>query len=121
MSNSNSYMNDYMKNRWRIRRQSAIRYLGGKCINCESTEYLQFHHVEPKNKSYNISKLSSVNITDFWQEIYKCKLLCNSCHKEEHGSKHPCGTPQKYWTGCRCSLYIEAKRAYARRNRHRYT
>lgn len=58
-------------------------------IGCEHCDYrdpivLQFHHINPKDKSFTISKISRTLI-DILRETEKCMVLCANCHiKEEH-------------------------------------
>lgn len=105
----NQYMNAYMKERYRKRREEAIIYLGGVCVDCGTTNDLHFHHQDPTQKSFTIARGSSFSNERFWAEIDKCFLLCMDCHHTHHASTYPCGTPQKYWRGCTCT---ECKRAY---------
>ena len=65
------------------RREQVIEQLGGVCShpNCNCTENLQFDHINPLEKSYNISeRLSSWNIRRLQPEIKKCQLLCPEHH-----------------------------------------
>ena len=63
------------------RLQEMKNKLGNKCVKCGATENLQFDHIDPKTKCFN------VNPQDSWQktltELYKCQLLCPSCHLEK--------------------------------------
>ena len=112
------YMRIYMTRRWRIRRKTAIRYLGGKCVVCGSTRKLQFDHIDPKQKSFTISKMTSIQEELFWKEIDKCQLLCEDHHKEktkveqsivwDGRRKH--GTCTMYQRGCRCEPCRKWKR-----------
>ena len=79
----NAYLNDYMKRRWKTRREIAVRFLGGKC-DCGSPEDLDFHHIDRKSKINSIAKMSSASEEKFWAEIKKCVLRCKPCHKKEH-------------------------------------
>jgi len=71
---------------------SELRRLkGGKCENCgysKCDKALEFHHVNEKDKKFNISRRSSKNLkkgwTEFIEEINKCVLLCANCHREAH-------------------------------------
>jgi hypothetical protein len=46
---------------------------------------LEFHHRDPKEKEFQISRLTTVIMTeDVRQELDKCDLLCSVCHKEFH-------------------------------------
>ena len=69
-------------------RLKAIESLGGKCVKCGYSKYpevLEFHHKNPSEKDFNISKKGHCRS---WQrvssEIKKCDLLCANCHREEH-------------------------------------
>ena len=89
-------------NRWRCKKcnvegvqkrrdkvkQMAILYKGGKCIKCGYNNCigaLEFHHLDPNEKEFGISK---DGYTKSWEniklEIDKCVLLCANCHREEH-------------------------------------
>lgn len=76
--------------RLRKMKQKCVDYKGGKCCKCGYNKYtgaLEFHHLDPKEKDFNISKsrLSkwSNKITS---ELDKCILVCSNCHKEIHGN-----------------------------------
>lgn len=67
----------------------AILYLGGKCIKCDyakSMNALEFHHRNPNEKEFSLSKA----LTGKWKwerlkaELDKCDLLCANCHREVH-------------------------------------
>lgn len=77
-SDYNKSMNNYMKNRWEARRQSAIAYLGGKCVQCGKTDELEFDHIDPSTKVMTIARASSRNEEFFWKEVDKCQLLCKT-------------------------------------------
>ncbi len=58
------------------------------CSICEYNNYLdilEFHHVIPKNKLFNIrqSTMGRSN-KKLVEELNKCILLCPNCHKEMH-------------------------------------
>lgn len=105
-------MNSYMKKRYIKRRELAISYLGSVCINCQSSQDLQFHHIDPNTKLYTIAKASSFSETRFWSEVEKCELLCSDCHATHHQIIHPCGTVHRYWQGCRCRDCLDARNKY---------
>lgn len=69
--------------RYYNRRLFAINYLGGKCNNCGILNNLQFDHINPKNKKYNISKILMYKIDTLTEELNKCQLLCEKCHKQK--------------------------------------
>jgi 5-methylcytosine-specific restriction endonuclease McrA len=70
--------------RWKHqRRDDAIVLLGGKCIDCGSTENLEFDHVDPALKRFNPTDIWSRNVVTRIDELAKCVLRCNSCHKKK--------------------------------------
>jgi 5-methylcytosine-specific restriction endonuclease McrA len=77
----NSYMNSYMKRRWKKRRRKAIQYLGGCCVKCGRTKKLQFDHIDPRTKTCTIARASSFSQKRFLKEVNKCQLLCKKHHK----------------------------------------
>lgn len=67
-----------------------VKYKGGKCEKCgynKCMNALQFHHTDPSEKDFNISRYTCSNKSDLdkvYQEVDKCILLCANCHTEEH-------------------------------------
>lgn len=61
-----------------------IEKLGGKCADCGYCAHpsaLQFDHVDPSQKLYEIAKLIGRMDRDFiWAEVKKCVLRCANCH-----------------------------------------
>lgn len=110
----NAYMNDYMKNRYKRRRIEAVEKLGGKCTSCGSFESLEFDHIDPAGKDFTMAKAASFSETRWQKELEKCQLLCTDCHKLKHSVDNPCGTPQKYWNGCKCQA---CKAAYSKHHK----
>lgn len=117
---------DYKK-KWRERtRKWAISYLGNCCAICGATDLLEFDHINPYSKSFDIS----VGIRDGYglnrlkNELSKCQLLCDKHHYEKthKDGKHTGGynkiiDPQHgtailYGTGCRCDICRNWKRLY---------
>jgi hypothetical protein len=66
----------------------AIKELGGKCHKCNEKRIwlLCFHHIIPEEKeeSINFLKNSKVRFSKLLQEVNKCQLLCQNCHREAH-------------------------------------
>lgn len=63
------------------RRKEGIRYLGGHCVVCKTTNNLNVDHVNPKTKiSHNIWSWSESRRK---KELDKCQLLCETHHKEK--------------------------------------
>jgi hypothetical protein len=62
--------------------QDYQKEFGGKCQECGSTDRLNFHHIDPESKSFEISKNKPEKETRF--ELLKCALFCYRCHRKEH-------------------------------------
>jgi hypothetical protein len=63
-----------------------VAYKGGKCLHCgysKCVKALQFHHLDPKEKDFNIRNYSK-SFEKQKEEVDKCILLCANCHAEEH-------------------------------------
>jgi endogenous inhibitor of DNA gyrase (YacG/DUF329 family) len=79
--------------RWKIselRRKlklKCLEYKGGKCSNCgysKCVNSLSFHHLNPDEKDFEISKFKTKVFNNLKPELDKCILLCFNCHAEEH-------------------------------------
>jgi hypothetical protein len=64
-------------------REILIEKLGGKCVECGCTETLQFDHIDPSTKSFNIATGYTKPKEVLLEEVAKCQLLCNKCHIEK--------------------------------------
>ncbi len=65
----------------------ARQYCGDKCEICgynKCPQALEFHHVEPKLKSFQIGSGSTWALDKMLAEADKCVLLCANCHREYH-------------------------------------
>ena len=76
------FQEDGRKEKRRKKRLQEMKdKLGNKCVKCGATKNLQFDHIDPKTKCFN------VNPQDSWEktlpELYKCQLICGSCHLEK--------------------------------------
>lgn len=65
------------------RRRILIEEFGGKCVICNSTNDLVFHHNKP-TKVYGIGRGSYRRINDVRINRDCYQLLCESCHTEYH-------------------------------------
>jgi len=56
------------------------------CKVCKESDYrcLEFHHIDPKTKKFNISCYKGHSRKTLLEEIEKCIVLCSNCHKKEH-------------------------------------
>lgn len=120
-ANSNEYMASYMNRRYHSRRVEALALLGGCCVVCGTTEKLEFDHIDPSTKIFDVSKLNGVSKERYFDEISKCQLLCHEHHVEksisERSVDHGEGITGK--KNCRCELCGPLKREYEKRYRNR--
>ena len=69
-------------------KEKCVEYKGGFCEKCGYDRYfgaLEFHHVNPKNKDFEISSVKRNLLCNVVKkELDKCLLLCSNCHAEEH-------------------------------------
>lgn len=72
---------EYDLERYYKRRSEYIEKLGGKCIRCNSTDALEFDHIDAQSKSFDISSMMLRQKDMVDAEIAKCQLLCHSCHR----------------------------------------
>lgn len=89
-------MRAYMLRRYRARTELARFALGGRCVECGSTENLEFDHKDNITKSFEIAHSWNTSALRFWREISKCQLLCDRHHNEktirEKGQSSAIGT-----------------------------
>lgn len=119
----NEYMNDYMFNRYLEKIKEYIDMLGGKCVKCGENKNLEFDHIDPNTKSFNICVGWSRRKEVIVEELKKCQLLCKSCHVEksivESGkkiAKNTHGTISSY-RYCKCDLCKMAKSVHNKRTK----
>lgn len=112
----------YHRSYYYKRRQKLYDFLGGKCVVCGATEDLEFDHIDPAQKSFDIKDNLTLSEA-VKQELEKCQLLCRAHHTEktiraqikvsfEHGTSYG-------WRRARCSCVAcsEARwHYYDRRN-----
>ncbi|HEX5186504.1 MAG TPA: hypothetical protein VFV86_06400 [Nitrososphaeraceae archaeon] len=62
-----------------------------KCEKCgynKCMEVLDFHHLDPNQKEFNISNFGRMKgftkLDQVIEEIKKCVVLCSNCHREFH-------------------------------------
>lgn len=70
-------------------KQILVEEAGGRCVLCgydRSLCALQFHHLDPAQKSFGIAQRGNTrSIDDVRREVAKCVLLCSNCHAEVEG------------------------------------
>lgn len=117
--NYNEYMRKYMLARYHERRKQAVEKLGGKCIDCGTTEDLEFDHADSKTKEFNVAKIWSYKQERFEAELSKCVLRCHKCHVEKSRQydwrivDHGGGVSGK--NRCKCELCKAKKSEYNRK------
>lgn len=81
------YVDNSIKRRRELKK-NAMEYKGGCCEYCgykSIPEVYDFHHLDPKEKDFGISKKGYCHS---WEkvkiELDKCVMLCSNCHREEH-------------------------------------
>ena len=68
-------------------KKMLIEYKGSKCEYCgydKCMRALEFHHLNPNEKDFGLSRCLSKSIPLLKKEVDKCILLCSNCHAEEH-------------------------------------
>lgn len=82
----------YHRSKYREYRLRNMQYVakGGpvECAHCGSTESLEFDHIDPDLKSFNISARKSLGSKEFRDELDKCQLLCRPCHEAKTASEN---------------------------------
>lgn len=75
------------KNKRRKFKLMCLRYKGNKCASCgynKCLDALDFHHLDPKEKDFNISSVTVFEFNEVKDELDKCVILCSNCHREVH-------------------------------------
>lgn len=83
--NKQKYIDTTNKNRqWFIDYKKTL-----KCNRCGFAHpaALDFHHIDPNTKDFNMARVSKGNKDKIIAEIAKCEVLCANCHRIEH-AKH---------------------------------
>lgn len=69
-------------------KELAVEYKGGCCSQCfyaRDITALEFHHLDPNEKDFSISRNGSTRSWEGVQkELDKCILVCANCHREIH-------------------------------------
>jgi 5-methylcytosine-specific restriction endonuclease McrA len=113
----------YQRDWCRRKRLDALQ--GRSCEHCGTTTDLEFHHVDPSEKlTHRIWGWAPERLA---KELLKCVVLCTDCHRAETAKqrreraeeRYPCGTPQSFWRGCRCTRCYAARAAYEKAKRDR--
>lgn len=73
-------MKAYQRTWLAAKRQRFVNMAGGKCVECGSTESLEFDHIDNNSKTAAVNKIMSGKISRIIEEVLKCQLLCKECH-----------------------------------------
>jgi len=66
-----------------------------KCGYDHNIVALDFHHTDPTQKDFNISKCRNLVLNDrIKAELDKCVVICSNCHREEHSLECGLFTPK---------------------------
>ena len=59
------------------------------CCICgeNNSSCLDFHHIDGKEKEFNISTKTESSKKQILEEINKCACLCANCHRKHHAGK----------------------------------
>ena len=76
----------------RARKDLAIEYMGGRCVDCveDGRDGLfhrvvyHFHHIDPTKKEFTPTDLLCSPWETLTKELDKCVLLCSNCHCLRH-------------------------------------
>jgi len=83
-----SCLNNLTVEKQRKLKRRCIEYKGGECVVCGYNKYegaMDFHHVNPEEKDFTISRHKNKSFEKIKKELDKCILLCNRCHQEVEG------------------------------------
>ena len=95
---------------WSANRRKEWFDANGSCRKCGSSEGLELDHVDPSKKVTH--KVWSWTESKRIEELDKCQVLCNKCHKDktsEQRPEAPHGNDVMYRSGCRCKECYEWK------------
>ena len=81
----------YVKNRRSSLKEESINKMGGKCSICgynKCLHALQFHHIDPSKKKFNISSnIGRYSLQSIKKELQNCIVVCANCHFEIHAKQ----------------------------------
>lgn len=82
---------NYKNGKSRFRQELGLYYIDTikterGCRRCgeKNPWCLDLHHIDPADKTTEVSKLKGTNQTQIDAEIEKCEVLCANCHRIEH-------------------------------------
>ena len=69
---------------YRKNKETVWMTLGNKCARCGCKHNLQLDHIDPRTKKFDVTPKLGSKLGPLWEEIHKCQLLCESCHREKN-------------------------------------
>jgi 5-methylcytosine-specific restriction endonuclease McrA len=116
---SKEYSRNYYKERYERRMQLYRDFLGGKCVRCGAVDRLEFDHIDPATKRWDVTDHWSSSLGLVLSELVKCQLLCRPCHNEKTHANEGHGQGMTGKRACYCSLCKPLKQAYTKAYRAR--
>lgn len=112
---------EYHRNYYYKRRARLIAVLGDRCVSCGSMHDLQFDHVDPSLKSFDIKDNMTASNPAVLAELAKCQLLCANCHLQKTARENS-GYTHGTWYGfmnmkCVCPKCSARREAFNRQRR----
>ena len=111
-----------MKLRKQQRRAKLIELTGGCCIRCGATKDLEFDHIDPATKRFNVCSDLTRAWVELVEEASRCQLLCRPCHIDkgaEDRPEPPHGRYRYVYWQCRCRVCRAANAVASARQRAR--
>jgi hypothetical protein len=102
--NYNEYQRNYQIKRYHARRAESLEMLGGKCVECGSTDELEIDHIDPATKKLEVSRLWGVSRERWLAEIAKCQILCKPHHIHKYISNEEWPEPKRGEEHCQAKL-----------------
>lgn len=73
--------------RWNRTKTILVNYKGAVCQVCGRSGHpsiFDFHHIDPHQKEFTVSRRRGLNIGQLKSEVDKCLLICACCHRLQH-------------------------------------
>jgi transposase len=72
-------------------KERAVEYMGSKCSRCHYDKCiwaLEFHHLNPDEKDFSVSRYQYLSWDKIQEELGKCIMVCSNCHRELHHQEY---------------------------------
>jgi hypothetical protein len=109
------------------RMAKVAQLIGDTCIDCGSTDRIEYDHVDPSTKFKSIVQMAYTSGEErFWAEVEKCVPRCHDCHmdktlrdagKTRATGRHGTTSTYRY---CKCNECRAAAALYRKNLRHKY-